>query len=157
MKRSLVVVCAVLVLAALAAGWSQYRSSALGIELSYPTHWKSKAQGDSVIFNSKEPQGEFSVRIHQAMPLSIWVETRRKSETLPDGSSRVEKVGDTRLAGLAAKRIVLFGFDRYIVEEAVVSKGKLYVLQYDSQNPNDPQFAQHWAVYTKMRASFKPL
>jgi hypothetical protein len=142
---------------ALAAGWLTYQSRTLGFSLAHPRSWNVASSKSAVVFKSPESEGEFSVRAIKAMPLTAWVAARRKEETLPDGSSRVESSSEVRLAGRPAKRIVLFGFDRNVTEEAVSANGKLYVLQYDSENPNDPKFAQHKAVYAQMRASFKPL
>jgi hypothetical protein len=140
---------------AVAAGWLIYHSKTLGLSIAHPQDWSAKVSKNTVTFASKETAGEFMVRIEPLMKLEAWVQMRRKAEVLPDGSSRVEKISDTRLAGRPAKRIVLFGFDRYIREEAVSANGKLYVIQYDSENPNDAAFAEHKSIYAKMRDSLK--
>lgn len=144
---------------ALAAGWTSYRSSALGFSIQHPTGWQVNASSSDVTFRAlgKDQQllAEFAVGVRKPMPLAAWVKARQREETLPDGSSRVESVRDVQLAGRPAKRIVLFGFDRYIREEAVLANGRLYVISYDHDNPNDPNFKTHQAIYATMRSSLK--
>ncbi len=151
-----IVLMVALTVPAVAAGWIAYQNRVLNFQINHPADWHSTASKDAVVFQSADPNAQFGVRTRKPVSLSAWVELRRQEELLPDGSSRLEKTSDTRLANRPAKRIVLFSFDRYTVEEAVIARGKLFVLEYDAQNPNDPQFAAHQAIYARMRASFTP-
>jgi hypothetical protein len=135
----------------LALSWISYAGS--GFSLEKPTAWKTESLPGKVIFGSGEAR--LVVRTEKAASLAAWAQNRKQTQTLPDGSSRVQKTSDTRLAGLPAKRLVLFGFDRQVLEEAVFRKGVVYVLEYDLENPNDPKFSEHQAIYAKMRSSFK--
>ena len=141
----------------LAAGWVNYRNAALGFQLRYPTGWKVSTAREGtkseVWFRTPNPGAEFGVIVLPAMDLNAWVKRRKAEEILPDGSSRVENTADTRLGGRVAKRIVLFGFDRYIAEVAVVVGKRLYVIVYDFDNPNDPLFVTHRKQYQEMRTS----
>jgi hypothetical protein len=153
--RSVVGLAFTVLSVAFAADWLTHHNKILGLSIAHPQDWSARVSKNTVRFASKDASGAFIVRIDPSMKLEAWAQLRRKAEVLPDGSSRVEKTSDSRLAGRPAKRIVLFGFDRSIVEEAVNANGKLYVIQYDSENPNDAAFAQHKSIYAKMRDSLK--
>jgi hypothetical protein len=143
---------------ALAAGWVKYNSKDDGFSLEYPSGWRLIDKGSVVRFEAVKGDlvvAEWNISAYAAQPLKTWVQSRRRTETLPDGSSRVEKVRNARLAGLPSKQIVLFGFDRYILEEAVVVGKRLYVISFDEDNPNDAQFKTHAAQYRRMRSSLR--
>jgi hypothetical protein len=158
MKRVLVMIVLLVSSVALAATWVKYSSRTLGFSLEYPTGWRFIERGSGVRFEAIKGDlvvAEWNISTYPAQSLEAWVKSRKSSETLPDGSSRVEKVRNARVAGLPSKQIVLFAFDRYILEEAVVVGKRLYVLSFDEDNPNDPQFKAHAAMYARMRSSLR--
>jgi hypothetical protein len=143
---------------ALAAGWVKYTSKDYGFSLEYPSGWRLIDKGAVVRFEAVKGDlaiAEWNISVYPAQSLETWVKSRQRSETLPDGSSRVEKIRDARVAGLPSKQIVLFAFDRYILEEAVVVGKRLYVISFDESNPNDVQFKAHAAQYQRMRSSLR--
>ncbi|NJK46034.1 MAG: hypothetical protein HC933_18795 [Pleurocapsa sp. SU_196_0] len=129
-----------------------------GFSLEYPNGWGYFEQISGVRFEARRGDSTvaaFDISVFPAQSLEAWVKSRKSSETLPDGSSRVEKVRNARVAGLPSQQIVLFAFDRYVLEEAVVVGQHLYVLSFDEDNPNDPQFKTHAAMYARMRSSLR--
>jgi hypothetical protein len=143
---------------ACAAGFSSYRSS-LGFTVQYPNGWQVSTSKTDVQFqalgNDQLILAEFGIGVRPLRTLEAWVKLRKQETALPDGSSAVESVRDLRLAGRPAKRLVVFSFDRSIAEEAVVVGGRLFVVYYDFDNPNDANFKAHQAMYKRMRDSLR--
>jgi hypothetical protein len=143
---------------AVAGGWTTFRSSALGFSIQHPSGWRVTARAAQVTFEALRADlavASFTVNVYPAQSLDAWVRSRRATETLPDGSSRVERVRDARLGTRATKQLVLFAFDRSVLEEAVVVGKRLYVISFDEDNPNDPQFKAHKAMCQQMRSSLR--
>ena len=143
---------------ACAAGFTSYRSS-LGFTVQYPQGWQVSTSKTDVQFRALGKDqlslAEFGIGVRPVRSLEAWVKLRKQETVLPDGSNAVESVRDVRLAGRPAKRLVVFSFDRSIAEEAVVVGGRLFVVYYDYNNPNDANFKAHQRTYKSMRDSIR--
>ena len=64
---------------------------------------------------------------------------------------------DTILAGQAARLFRVFGFDHTEIIVAFVRGRKVYEISYTGSTPNDPDLAEHGAIYEHMKRSFQPV
>jgi hypothetical protein len=157
--------------------WRTYRNERFGYDLQYPAGWNvvearqrtddtSPGDGNVLVpglFQQvafQEPAGkmwpgEFMVLVHEhveGQTLDEWADT---SFTGIDDESLVSDAEDTVLGDRTARLFSVFGFDHTDIVVAFVHDGKIYEISYTGTNPNDPDVAEHGAIYQSIKQSFK--
>jgi hypothetical protein len=169
--------CALSQAAAQPEEWRTYHDERLGYELQYPAGWTVLEAGpptdhttdgaedglDSRIVRElsfREPEGkvwpgEFVVRVHTDVADRTLGEWADATFTDVHGESLVTRVEETLLAGRAAQRLSLFGFDQTRIVVALVRDERIYEISYTGSSPNDPDLAEHRSIYEQMQQSFQ--
>ena len=172
-----VLACALSLLAAQPDEWRTYRNEKFSYELQYPAGWKvieARQRTDDtppadghVLFPGlfqqvtfQEPggkiwPGESVVQVSEHVEGQTLDEWADKSFAGMDDESLVSDAEDTILAGRAARLFSVFGFDHTAIVVAFVHDGKIYEIGYVGSSPNDPDIAEHRAIYEHMKQSFR--
>ena len=163
-----------------AADWPAYRGKEFGYQVSYPAGWgvieakprlgEAAVEEDEVLSNGEVQKvtfleesygmyrGRFQVRVlplPQKQPFKQWVDRYVADYRDVYGKGLVEWVAETSLAGQPAWRIKAFLFETTSVEVAAAYHGRIYILAFAGENPNDPDLEEHQMVYERMLGSFR--
>jgi len=98
--------------------------------------------------------GQFQVRVYDSADAAShdrWVAEWTAGDVWESG------VRDTTVAGAPAARLARWNYDHLGTEIAVFRPGRIYLLMFDEQNGNDPDFERHQSEYRRIVASFRLL
>lgn len=148
------------------ANWKTYSNADFKYSFNCPNDWEISEKNDvrgSVLHtvmcqetNSQGWSGSFEIRISDnphGFDLNQFAqEYKQESAT---GANLIAEISDTSLAGFPAKKFRVFAFDRSLAQIIGIRNNLIYTIEFDDENPNDPEFTRHQLQYEQILSTFQ--
>ena len=148
------------------ADWETYTNTKYKYSFNYPSNWNTKETEDRYLPDSVIQETQSTTQSGNAYGFTVYISENTKDLTLEQfdanyklesatGSNLIRGKEDTTLASLQAKKYDVFSFDRNLTQTITIQGGFIYKVEFDSENPNDPDFETNKQIYNQILSTFK--